>query len=42
MPAYAAEWDAFVQAVNNQSPMPVDLSDGVSALAMAEGRKIII
>ena len=36
MPAYAAEWDAFVQAVNQQSPMPVDLSDGVSALAMAE------
>jgi myo-inositol 2-dehydrogenase / D-chiro-inositol 1-dehydrogenase len=36
MPAYAAEWAAFVTAVNSGSPMPVTLDDGVSALAMAE------
>lgn len=36
MPAYAAEWAAFVQAVNDGSPLPVTLDDGVAALAMAE------
>ena len=36
MPAYKAEWAAFVQAVQNKSDMPVDLYDGVAALAMAE------
>lgn len=36
MPAYEAEWDAFVSAVNNNGPMPVSLADGVAALAMAE------
>ncbi|WP_170327082.1 inositol 2-dehydrogenase [Ruegeria arenilitoris] len=36
MPAYRAEWDAFVQAVLNGSAMPVTLEDGVAALAMAE------
>ncbi|WP_170574028.1 inositol 2-dehydrogenase [Ruegeria atlantica] len=36
MPAYRAEWDAFVQAVQSGSAMPVTLEDGVAALAMAE------
>jgi len=36
MPAYAAEWAAFVDAVAKGAPMPVSLQDGVSALAMAE------
>lgn len=36
MPAYAAEWAAFVEAVNDGTPVPVTLEDGVAALAMAE------
>ena len=36
MPAYAAEWAAFVAAVGSGSPLPVTLDDGVAALAMAE------
>jgi myo-inositol 2-dehydrogenase / D-chiro-inositol 1-dehydrogenase len=36
MPAYAAEWAAFVAAVNAGSALPVTLADGVAALAMAE------
>ena len=36
MPAYKAEWAAFVQAVRIKADMPVDLHDGVAALAMAE------
>jgi myo-inositol 2-dehydrogenase/D-chiro-inositol 1-dehydrogenase len=36
MPAYAAEWAAFVTAVNTGSALPVTLDDGVAALAMAE------
>lgn len=36
MPAYAAEWAAFVTAVNGGSALPVTLADGVAALAMAE------
>ena len=36
MPAYAAEWAAFVTAVNAGSALPVTLADGVAALAMAE------
>jgi myo-inositol 2-dehydrogenase/D-chiro-inositol 1-dehydrogenase len=36
MPAYAAEWAAFVTAVNARSALPVTLDDGVAALAMAE------
>lgn len=36
MPAYSAEWDSFVKAVTNGTPMPVSLEDGVNALAMAE------
>ncbi len=36
MPAYAAEWNAFVTSVNEGKEVPVSLSDGVTALAMAE------
>jgi myo-inositol 2-dehydrogenase/D-chiro-inositol 1-dehydrogenase len=36
MPAYAAEWAAFVNAVADGAAMPVTLDDGVAALAMAE------
>lgn len=36
MPAYAAEWAAFVTAVNAGTALPVTLDDGVAALAMAE------
>ncbi|WP_037317099.1 inositol 2-dehydrogenase [Ruegeria halocynthiae] len=36
MPAYRAEWDAFVQAALSGSAMPATLEDGVAALAMAE------
>ncbi len=36
MPAYEAEWRAFVHCVQTGDPMPVTLDDGVTALAMAE------
>ena len=36
MPAYKAEWAAFVAAVQDGDDMPVSLQDGVQALAMAE------
>ena len=36
MPAYRAEWAAFVAAVQDKSDMPVNLHDGVAALTMAE------
>ena len=36
MPAYAAEWAAFVAAITDSTPIPVTLDDGVAALAMAE------
>lgn len=36
MPAYKAEWAAFVNAVQGKTDMPVNLHDGVAALAMAE------
>lgn len=36
MPAYAAEWAAFVDAVKSGSDFPVTLADGVTALAVAE------
>lgn len=36
MPAYKAEWAAFVAAVLEGNDMPVSLQDGVQALAMAE------
>jgi myo-inositol 2-dehydrogenase/D-chiro-inositol 1-dehydrogenase len=40
MPAYAAEWAAFVTAVNAGSTLPVTLDDGVAALAMAEAATV--
>ncbi len=36
MPAYAAEWHAFIEAVNGGTAMPVTLAEGVAALAVAE------
>ncbi len=36
MPAYRAEWAAFVTAVSDGGPLPVTLADRVAALAMAE------
>ena len=36
MPAYAAEWAAFVTAVKTGGALPVTLADGVAALTMAE------
>lgn len=36
MPAYEAEWEAFVEAVNSKTTPSVTLEDGVAALAMAE------
>jgi myo-inositol 2-dehydrogenase / D-chiro-inositol 1-dehydrogenase len=36
MPAYAAEWDAFVKSVTSGQTPPVTLEDGVAALAVAE------
>lgn len=36
MPAFSAEWDAFVNALTNAAPLPVTLQDGVLALTMAE------
>jgi myo-inositol 2-dehydrogenase / D-chiro-inositol 1-dehydrogenase len=36
MPAYVAEWSAFVDAVTKTKPMPVTLEEGVRALAVAE------
>jgi myo-inositol 2-dehydrogenase/D-chiro-inositol 1-dehydrogenase len=42
MPAYAAEWAAFVNAVNSGSALPVTLADGVAALAMAEAATLSV
>ena len=36
MPAYKAEWAAFVAAVQEGDDMPVSLQDGVQALAIAD------
>ena len=36
MPAYKAEWAAFVDSVTNGSELPVNIDDGVLALEMAE------
>lgn len=36
MPAYAAEWEAFVAALLDGADLPVTLEDGIAALAMAE------
>lgn len=36
MPAYRAEWSAFMDAAESGGKMPVNLDDGIAALAMAE------
>jgi len=36
MPAYQAEWSAFVDAISNGSKLPATLDDGVAALEIAE------
>ncbi|MEL6915358.1 MAG: inositol 2-dehydrogenase [Pseudomonadota bacterium] len=36
MASYAAEWAAFVDALESGAPMPVTLDEGIAALAMAE------
>lgn len=36
MPAYAAEWAAFITAIADKDKLPVTLEDGIAALAMAE------
>lgn len=36
MPAYAAEWEAFVNAIVDGTAIPVTLEDGVAALALAD------
>ncbi len=34
--AYVSEWQAFLDAISNETPVPVSIEDGVLALAMAE------
>ena len=36
MPAYQAEWQAFVTAIEAGTALPVTLQDGINALALAE------
>lgn len=36
MPAYAAEWAAFMDALTSDAALPVTLEDGVAALAVGE------
>ena len=36
MRAYKAEWAAFIAAIEERTPFPVTLDDGVNALALAE------
>ncbi|MFK7893184.1 MAG: inositol 2-dehydrogenase [Granulosicoccus sp.] len=40
MPAYAAEWAAFADALSAGSAMPLTIDDGVAALAMAEAASL--
>lgn len=42
MPAYAAEWAAFVEAVTAGAALPVTLDDGIAALAMAEAATLSV
>lgn len=42
MPAYAAEWAAFVTAVTTGTTLPVTLADGIAALAMAEAATLSV
>ena len=38
----AAEWAAFVAALNGGGPVPVSLDDGIAALAMAEAATLSV
>ena len=40
MPAYRAEWDAFMDVITQKKVIPVGMDDGVIALAMAEAAKL--
>src|SRR5210317_647707 len=40
MPAYRAEWDAFMDVITQKKDIPVGMDDGVIALAMAEAAKL--
>ena len=40
MAAYAIEWEAFINALQNQTSVPVSLADGIQALVMAEAAKL--
>ena len=42
MPAYEAEWNAFVQAVTTGAALPITLSDGIRALALAEAATLSV
>lgn len=42
MPAYAAEWAAFVAAIAGKGKLPVTLEDGIAALAMAEAATLSV
>ena len=42
MSAYAAEWAAFVRAINGGTALPVTLVDGVAALTLAESATLSV
>ncbi len=42
MPAYEAEWAAFVEAVASEKALPVTLQDGINALALAEAATLSV
>lgn len=42
MPAYAAEWAAFVTAVNSGGALPVTLADGIAALLLRSVKPVAL
>lgn len=42
MPAYEAEWSAFVDAISSGAEMPATLADGIASLAMAEAANLSV
>ncbi|MEN8918501.1 MAG: inositol 2-dehydrogenase [Octadecabacter sp.] len=42
MPAYEAEWSAFVDALSSGEEMPATLADGIASLAMAEAANLSV
>lgn len=42
MPAYAAEWAAFVRAVNSGGALPVTLADGIAALLLRSVKPVAL